>query len=453
MTREESLGKEPVLPLMMKMGLPTLAAQVINLLYNIVDRSYIGHISGTGAVALTGVGLALPVIIIITAFASIVGGGGAPLAAIALGSGNRERASRFMGNGFVLLILMTAVLSAIFFPLKDKFLYLIGASSATFPYANHYLSIYLCGTLFVQISVGLNTFITAQGNAKTAMLSVLIGAVLNILLDPLFIFVFGLGVRGAALATVISQAVSAFWVLSFLFSDRATLKLGKKYMKLDKSIIAGMAALGVSPFVMQATEALISIVMNSGLQKYGGDLYVGTLTVMQSVMQFATVPANGFSQGVQPVISYNYGACQTERVRKTVRYLVILLESSTLLIVAVAIICPSLYVCIFTNDAALTAFICRTMPLFMLGMALFGIQMALQASFVALGQAKLSIIIALLRKVGLLVPLALILPAVTGKAESIYIAEPISDCISVTVCAILFIANFNRILKDSCKRK
>ncbi|MCK9171437.1 MAG: MATE family efflux transporter [Treponema sp.] len=452
MTREESLGKEPVLPLMIKMGMPTLAAQVINLLYNIVDRSYIGHISGTGAAALTGVGLALPVIIIITAFASIVGGGGAPLAAIALGSGNRKRASEFLGNGFMLLVLMAVILTIVFFPLKHRFLFLIGASSVTFPYADQYLSIYLCGTLFVQISVGLNTFITAQGNAKTAMLSVAIGAILNIILDPLFIFVFGMGVRGAALATVISQAVSALWVLHFLFSGRATLKLEKKYMRPDGRIIVPMISLGVSPFVMQATEALISIVMNSGLQKYGGDLYVGALTVMQAVMQFATVPAGGFSQGIQPVVSYNYGAGQTDRVKKTVRYLVILLESCSMLIVSVALIHPALYVHIFTNDEALTAFIVKTMPLFMTGMMLFGIQMALQSVFVALGQAKLSIIIALLRKVVLLVPLALILPAITGKAESIYIAEPVSDCISVTVCTILFIANFKAILNDAQKK-
>ncbi|MFA6857559.1 MAG: MATE family efflux transporter [Treponema sp.] len=451
MTREESLGKESVLPLMIKMGIPTLAAQVINLLYNIVDRSYIGHISGTGAAALTGVGLALPVIIIITAFASIVGGGGAPLAAIALGSGNRKRASEFLGNGFMLLVLMAVILSAVFFPVKHRFLFFIGASSVTFPYADQYLSIYLCGTLFVQISVGLNTFITAQGNAKTAMMSVAIGAVLNIILDPLFIFIFGMGIRGAALATVISQAVSAIWVLHFLFSGRATLKLEKKYMHLNGSIIVNMLSLGASPFVMQATEALISIVMNSGLQKYGGDLYVGALTVMQAVMQFATVPAGGFSQGIQPVISYNYGAGKTDRVKKTVRYLVILLESCSMLIVSVALIHPALYVHIFTNDAALTAFIVKIMPLFMLGMLLFGIQMALQSAFVALGQAKLSIIIALLRKVVLLVPLALILPAVTGKAESIYIAEPVSDCISVTVCTILFLANFKTILNGAHK--
>jgi putative MATE family efflux protein len=446
MTSEERLGKDSVLPLMIRMGLPVLAAQVINLLYNIVDRSYIGHISGTGAVALTGVGLTLPAIIIITAFGAIVGGGGAPLAAIALGKGDRQRAEEILGNGFTLLVLMSIVFSGLFFIFKAPFLRLTGSSTTTFSYADQYLGIYITGTLFAEITVGLNTFVTAQGNPGTAMGSVLLGAMLNIVLDPLFIFVFGLGVRGAAIATVISQAASAAWIISFLFSSRATLKLKKKYMHLQKNIITGMVALGISPFIMQATEALISIVMNSGLQKYGGDLYVGALTVMQAVMQFATVPSSGFAQGVQPIISYNYGAGNKNRVRKTVRNLVILLEAGNLLAVLPAIFFPGLYVHIFTNDTRLATLIEHTMPVFMLGMSVFGIQRALQITFVALGQAKLSVIIALLRKAILLIPLAIILPAVTGNVYGIYIAEPVSDFISVTVCTLLFLLNFNRIL-------
>lgn len=443
---EERLGTQPVLKLMFAMGMPSLIAQLINLLYNIVDRSYIGHIEGVGATALTGVGLSLPIIIIVTAFSAFVGGGGAPLAAIALGKGDREEAEKILGNGVTTLLFLSAVLMAVFFAVKEPFLMMIGASEATFPFANDYISIYLCGTVFVQITVGLNTFITAQGHSRTAMLSVLIGAVINIVLDPILIFACGMGVKGAALATVISQAFSAGWVLFFLTSDKASLRIHKKYMRPDRKVILNTASLGISPFIMQATEALISVIMNSGLSRYGGDLYVGALTIMQSVMQFVSVPANGFSQGVQPIMSYNYGAGNTERVKVTFRNLIILTELVCGTIALMAVLVPGFFARMFTKDPELLLMVEQIMPVFMAGMIIFGVQLSCQAAFMALGQAKISLFIAMLRKVILLAPLAFVLPRITGSVMSIYFAEPISDITSVIVCSTLFCLNFKKIL-------
>ncbi len=451
--REERLGTEKILKLMLTMGLPSLVAQLINLLYNIVDRSYIGHITGVGAAALTGVGLSLPIIVIVTAFSAFVGGGGAPLAAIALGRGDRERAEKILGNGVTTLLFLSVSLMVVFFFIKEPFLYLVGASHATFPYANDYISIYLCGTVFVQITVGLNTFITAQGNSKTAMLSVLIGAVINIILDPIFIFVCGMGVKGAALATVISQGCSAAWVIRFLTSSKASLRIRRKYLRPEWKIVSGTAALGISPFIMQATEALISVTMNSGLSRYGGDMYVGTLTIMQSVMQFVSVPANGFSQGVQPIMSYNYGAGNIDRVKETFRKLFLFTETVSGLIALSAILFPTVFGRLFTNDENLLAMVGRVMPVFMAGMVIFGVQMTCQSTFMALGQAKISLFVAMLRKVILLAPLAFFLPRITNSAMSIYYAEPISDFTSVTVCSLLFLMNFKKILSNGEKKK
>ena len=451
--REERLGTEKILKLMLTMGLPSLVAQLINLLYNIVDRSYIGHIAGVGAAALTGVGLSLPIIVIVTAFSAFVGGGGAPLAAIALGRGDRERAEKILGNGVTTLLFLSISLMVVFFFIKEPFLYLVGASHATFPYANDYISIYLCGTVFVQITVGLNTFITAQGNSKTAMLSVLIGAVINIILDPIFIFVCGMGVKGAALATVISQGCSAAWVIRFLTSSKASLRIRRKYLRPEWKIVSGTAALGISPFIMQATEALISVTMNSGLSRYGGDMYVGTLTIMQSVMQFVSVPANGFSQGVQPIMSYNYGAGNIDRVKETFRKLFLFTETVSGLIALSAILFPTVFGRLFTNDENLLAMVGRVMPVFMAGMVIFGVQMTCQSTFMALGQAKISLFVAMLRKVILLAPLAFFLPRITNSAMSIYYAEPISDFTSVTVCSLLFLLNFKKILSNGEKKK
>lgn len=443
---EEKLGSAPLFRLMLGMGIPALIAQVINLLYNVIDRIYIGHIPDVGATALTGVGLALPMIVMISAFSSFVGAGGAPLSAIALGKGDREEAEKILGNGFVLLILFSASLMVLFFLVKEPVLYQIGASDATFPYANQYMTIYILGTFFVQVTLGMNPYITAQGCSRTAMVSTLIGAVLNIALDPLFIFALGMGIRGAALATVISQFVSALWVLRFLTGKERSIGIRRRKLRLDGRIVRKIMALGIAPFIMQATESFISIVMNSGLQKYGGDLYVGTLTIMQSIMQFISIPVSGFTQGVQPILSYNFGAGRRDRVKRTFCIMFLIVFAYTVVLTGTAMAVPSVFAGIFTDHADLAAMVSRVLPVFLCGMLIFGIQMSCQTTFLALGQAKVSLFVALLRKVILLIPLAVILPKITGDAMFIYYAEPISDVTSAVTCGILFICLFRRIL-------
>lgn len=447
-TNEAKLGSAPLFRLMLGMGIPTLIAQIINLLYNIIDRMYIGHIPDVGATALTGVGLALPMIVIISAFSAVVGAGGAPLSAIALGRGDKEEAEKILGNGFSLLVLFSIVLMIVFFFIKKPMLYRIGASDATFPYADDYMTIYILGTFFVQITLGMNPYITAQGCSRTAMVSTLIGAILNIALDPLFIFGFGMGIQGAALATVISQFVSAVWVLRFLTRKERSMGIRKEKLKLQRRVITKLMALGISPFIMQATESMISIVMNSGLQKYGGDMYVGTLTIMQSVMQFISIPVNGFTQGVQPILSYNYGAGNRDRVKKTFTIMFAIVMTYTVLLTGTAMLFPAMFAKMFTNNTELVTLVSRVLPIFLGGMLVFGIQMSCQTTFLALGQAKVSLFIALLRKVILLIPLALLLPKITGDVMFIYYAEPISDVTSAVTCGILFIFLFRRILKS-----
>lgn len=446
-SNEEKLGTAPLFKLMMSMGIPTLVAQVINLLYNIIDRIYIGHIPEVGATALTGVGLALPMIVIISAFSAFVGAGGAPLSAIALGKGDKKEAERILGNGFSLLLIFSVCLMILFFIVKEPVLYLIGASDATFPYADQYMTVYIFGTVFVQISLGMNPYITAQGCSKTAMLSVLIGAVLNIALDPLFIFAFGMGIRGAALATVVSQFVSAVWVFRFLVKKERAIGIRRENLKISGRIVGKIMSLGVAPFIMQATESFISIVMNSGLQKYGGDMYVGALTIMQSVMQFISIPVSGFTQGVQPILSYNFGAGKKERVKKTYFMMLAIIMGYTVLLTGSIMIFPELFVKMFTNSSELAELASGVLPVFVCGLLVFGVQMSGQTTFLALGQAKVSLFIALLRKVILLIPLAVILPKVTGSAMSIYYAEPISDIISAVTCGILFACLFGKILQ------
>ncbi len=449
MTNEEKLGSAPLFRLMMSMGIPTLVAQIINLLYNIIDRIYIGHIPEVGATALTGVGLALPMVVIIAAFSAVVGAGGAPLSAIALGRGKKEEAERILGNGFSLLLVFSAFLMILFFIIKRPVLFLIGASDATFPFADEYMTIYIFGTLFVQISLGMNPYITAQGCSRTAMLSVLIGAVLNIALDPLFIFGFGMGIRGAALATVISQFVSAVWVLRFLTRKERAMGIRKNYLKIRGKIVAKIMSLGVAPFIMQATESFISIVMNSGLQRYGGDMYVGTLTIMQSVMQFVSIPVSGFTQGVQPIMSYNFGAGNIERVKKTYFTMLGIVMSYTILLTISIMAIPGIFARMFTDSSELISLVEKILPVFVCGMLVFGVQMSSQTTFLALGQARISLFIALLRKVILLIPLAIILPKLTGDVMFIYYAEPISDVTSALTCGILFACLFGKILKRS----
>lgn len=445
MRNDEKLGTAPLGRLMLSLALPTVLAQLINVLYNVVDRIYIGHMQGDGNLALTGVGVTLPIITLIAAFSAFAGAGGAPLAAIELGKKDERKASLIMGNSAWLLVFFSIVLTIGFLIFKVPILYAFGASSKTIAYANDYITIYLLGTIFVQLALGLNAFISGQGAAKAAMLSVLIGAVINIVLDPIFIFALHLGVRGAALATVISQFVSAVWVVSFLKSKRSVLYL--KLVRPDKSLILKIAALGIAPFVMQSTESLVTITFNTGLQRYGGDLYVGSMSILMSIMQLIVIPVNGITQGVQPIVSYNYGAGNRLRVKETVIRLVSACLLGTLILAGVAIFCPGIYASMFTNDAELVALTCRIMPIFFLGIAIFGIQAACQSTFLALGQAKVSLFIATLRKIILLIPLALILPKFLG-VKGIYIAEPVSDVISVIVTSVLCVITLKRIFSE-----
>lgn len=447
------MGTEPIPKLMLRLAIPSIVAQLINVLYNIVDRMYIGHIPEIGSTALTGVGLTFPIILLVSAFSSFAGAGGAPLASIQLGKGDKKQAENILGNAVSVLLFFSVTLTVIFLIFKEPLLYMFGASENTFIYANRYLSIYLIGTIFVQISLGLNMFISSQGQAKTAMMSVLIGAITNIILDPVFIFLFHMDVRGAALATIISQAVSAAWVLRFLTSKKSVILIRKSCMKPDFALIGSIAALGVSPFIMQFTESAINIVFNYGLSKYGGDLYVGSMTILQSVMQLVFVPIQGFTQGIQPIISYNFGAKKFDRVRKTYRIAIIASFSITLFDCLMTVMFPGVFARIFTNKAELITLVEQVMPIFMAGVWIFGIQMGCQTTFMGLGQAKLSLFVALLRKVILLIPLALILPAVTGNVISIYYAEPVSDIISALTCGTLLLVFQKKMLSEESLSK
>ena len=443
---EERLGTERMLPLIFKMALPAVAAQFVNLLYNIVDRIYIGHIPEVGTNALAGIGVTTSIVILISSFSAIVGAGGAPLAAIALGQNDRERAGRLLGNGFILLIFFTFLTSFISYVLMEPILLFTGASENTLGYAIDYLSIYLSGTIFVQISTGLNTFINAQGRPGIAMSSVLIGAFLNIILDPLFIFALDMGVKGAAIATIISQACSAFWVLNFLFSKRASLQLQKRNMKPDKSIILAIFALGISPFIMASTESLVGFVLNGSLKMFG-DIHVSALAIMQSAMQFASVPLTGFAQGFVPIVSYNYGHKNKQRVKECFRIVVIFMFTFNFLLTLLMILFPSTVASAFTNDKELIDTVRWVMPIFLAGMTIFGLQRACQNMFVALGQAKISIFIALLRKILLLIPLALLLPR-WMDVIGVYAAEAISDATAAICCTLIFASTFPKILRE-----
>ncbi len=451
-SQDERLGTMPLPKLMLSLAIPSVIAQLINVLYNIVDRMYIGHIKDIGHIALTGVGLTFPILMLISAFSAFIGAGGAPLAAIALGKGDRDRAEKILGNGVSVLLFFSVMLTVFFMIFKRPLLYMFGASDQTIIYAQSYITIYLVGTVFVQFALGLNMFISSQGQAKTAMLSVLIGAVTNIVLDPVFIFVFHMDVRGAALATIISQALSAAWVLRFLFSEKTVMRIRRIHLKPDFRIIGSIMALGISPFIMQATESAINIVLNRGLQTYGGDLYVGSMTILQSVMQLVVIPIQGFTQGIQPIISYNFGARKFERVRKTYQLAI----AFTFAVATIACICtvafPGVFAGIFTSNQELIQLVRRVMPVFMAGIWIFGIQMGCQTTFMGLGQAKISLFIALLRKVFLLIPLAIILPKFFG-VMGVYYAEPISDITAATTAGIIFLCVRKKIVSEEALAK
>ena len=447
---KDFLGKEPIGKLLRSLAIPTITAQLINMLYNIVDRIYIGHIPESGALALTGVGVCMPLIMIVSAFAALVGSGGAPRASIHMGKQDYDQAEKILGNCFTLQVVISAILTAVLFLFNRKFLLAFGASENTIEYAVSYMNIYSLGTIFVELTLGMNMFITAQGFAKTGMLSVLIGAVCNIVLDPVFIFGMHMGVRGAALATVLSQACSTIWVLAFLTGKKTRLKIRLRNMGLTPSVILPCVALGAATFVMQSSESIISICFNSSLLKYGGDIAVGAMTILTSAMQFAMLPLQGLGQGAQPIISYNYGARNAERVKGAFQLLLkVSLIYSTLIWLFVQVV-PQAFAGMFTSDAELLAFTSRALRIYMACVFMFGIQIACQMAFTSIGFAKESIIVAVTRKFILLIPLIYILPRVlTGNQTfAVYTAEPVADFLAVTFTALLFRRQFKKALSS-----
>lgn len=450
---KDFLGKEPVGKLLLKLALPTVSAQIINMLYNIVDRIYIGHIPKVGAMALTGVGVCMPLILIVSAFAALVGNGGSPRASIFMGKGDTESAEKTLGNCFSLQIIISVILTAILLIWNRDFLLAFGASENTIEYGVSYMNIYALGTIFVQLTLGMNAFITAQGFAKTGMLSVLIGAVANIILDPIFIFGLDMGVQGAALATIISQALSCIWVIAFLFGKKTFLKIKKENLKLKSAFVLPSLALGSSVFIMQASESIISVCFNSSLLKYGGDIAVGAMTILTSVMQFAMLPLQGLGQGAQPIISYNYGARNVKRVKKAFWLLLKASVAYALLLWGGVMLFPQGFAGLFTSDTALLAFTKDALRIYVAALFLFGIQMACQMTFMSIGNAKASIIVAVMRKFILLIPLIYLMPAILkhNKTMAVYMAEPVADVIAVTFTVILFAFQFKKAIAEISK--
>ncbi len=444
MKQDLDFGTAKMLPLIVRMSLPTIAAQFVNLLYGIVDRIFIGHIPEAGTQALAGVGVCNSIILIVAAFAQFTGGGASPLTAIELGKGDRKQAEKILGNGITLLLIFGAILMIAVYAFMDPMLRRIGASDVTLPYAHSYLAWYMTGTIFVMITIGLNPFLTTEGHPKAAMVSVLIGACINIALDPLFIFTFGMGVKGAAIATVLSQGVSSLWILKVLLSPGAMLAVNRKTMKPDGAVIRRILALGVSPFVMGSTESLIGFVMNSGLAAFG-DIYVSTLTIMQSCMTIISTPLQGFTAGVSPVISYNYGRGNIGRIKEGKRIVFTVMTSFNFIITLLIILFPAAFARIFTSDAQLIAQVQKYAVVFLGGFLIFGLQRSCQCIFLSMNQPKISLFIALLRKVFLLVPLALILPKIFG-VTGIYLAESVADATAATCCFLIFLRRFPKIL-------
>ena len=448
MENKEFLGIEPVKKLLFKLAVPTVIAQIINMLYNIVDRIYIGHMPENGALALTGVGVCMPVILIVSAFAALVSSGGSPRASIAMGEGDYDKAEKILGNCFLLQVIVSLVLTILLEIFGKSFLLAFGASENTITFALSYLRIYALGTIFVELTLGMNTFITAQGFAKTGMFTVLIGAICNIVLDPIFIFVLNMGVSGAALATIISQSVSTVWVIHFLKSNKSNIRLKKENMKLEKGVILPCITLGAATFIMQASESIISVCFNSSLQRYGGDIAVGAMTILSSVMQLAMLPMQGIGQGAQPIASYNFGAKNKERVKETFKWLLISSLTYSIILWAFIMTCPKLFASIFSTDTALIEYTANALRIYCGCLGLFGIQIACQMLFVSIGNAGCSIIVAVLRKFVLLIPLIYIVPMlVADKTTGVYMAEPIADGLAVTFTAILFFFEFRKALK------
>ncbi len=442
------LGSGSVGKLLFSLSLPTIASQIVNMLYNLVDRVYIGHmepVDTVGKLALTGVGVCLPVIMVISAFAALLAMGGAPRASIHEGRGNPREAERIMGNSFTLLLVASLVLTLVFQLFAEPLLLTFGASPNTIGYALSYMRIYSMGTLFVQMTLGMNAYITAQGFTTVSMKTVLIGAGLNTVLDPIFIFTLGMGVRGAALATIISQAVSAVWVLRFLTSSRTRWRLRKEHLRPVPAVFLPCLALGLAPFIMQSTESLIAVCFNSSLLKYGGDIAVGTMTVLTSVMQFAMMPLQGLSQGAQPIVSYNFGARNAQRVRDAFRCLLRACLTYSLVLWALVQLFPRPFVLIFNNTPELVDYAVWAMRIYLGATGIFGIQIACQQTFIALGNAKASLFLAILRKIILLIPLIYILPHFfANKVFAVFLAEPVADLLAVCTTATMFAVQFKK---------
>lgn len=453
MENKEFLGTEKVSKLFVKLAVPTVVAQLVNLLYNMVDRIYIGHMKDIGSLALTGVGVCMPVIMIISAFACLIGMGGAPQVSISLGKGEHEKAERIMNCCFMFLILISVILTVFLRIFGDRLLLLFGASENTIPYASAYMNIYVLGTLFVQLSLGMNMFITCQGFTKISMLSVIIGAVMNIILDPIFIFRLDMGVRGAAMATIVSQAVSAVWIIRFLFGKKTGIKLQKRFFKFDFKLILPCMALGISPFIMQSTESILNICFNSSLLKYGGDIAVGAMTILSTLMQFSLLPLQGMSQGAQPITSYNLGAGKPERVKESVMLLLKVCFAYSMLFWITLMLFPTFYVKLFNSNTELVTYTQWAMRIYFAVLGIFGVQIACQQSFIALGNAKSSVFLALLRKVILLIPLIYILPHfLENKAFAVYLAEPVADIIAVSTTSVMFYKYFKKVLNNMQKK-
>ncbi|MBE6547788.1 MAG: MATE family efflux transporter [Ruminococcaceae bacterium] len=445
---KDVLGTAPIGKLLLRLSLPAVIAQIINMLYNIVDRIYIGHIPENGDLALTGVGVCMPLIMIVSAFAALVSSGGAPRASIYMGEKNMQKAEKTLGGCFLLQIIISVILTVVLCIWNEKILLSFGASQNTIKYATDYMNIYALGTIFVQLTLGMNAFIAAQGFTKISMISVIIGAVANIALDPIFIYGFDMGVKGAALATVMSQALSCIWAVCFLCSKKALLRLKVKNLSLSPKIIFPCVALGTATFIMQASESVISICFNSSLLGYGGDIAVGAMTILTSVMQFAMLPLQGIAQGAQPILSYNYGAKNSERVKSTFKLLLISCLTYSVVLWSLVMLFPRGFASMFTSETAILDFTQSVIRIYFGGTIIFGIQVACQMTFVSLGKATSSIMVAIVRKFILLVPLIYIMPRLLeNKTLGVYMAEPIADVLAVLFTSILFVFQFKSSIK------
>ncbi len=446
------LGSGNVRKLLFSLALPTITSQIVNMLYNLVDRIYIGHMQPAetvGKLALTGVGVCLPIILVISAFAALIAMGGAPKASISEGRGDLKAAEHIMGNSFSLLVLASVILTTVFQLFAEPLLLTFGASENTIGYALDYLRIYTLGTIFVQMTLGMNAYITAQGFTTVSMKTVLIGAILNTLLDPIFIFVLGLGVRGAALATILSQAVSAVWLLRFLTGPRTKWRLRRENLKPVPSVFLPCLALGLAPFIMQSTESLISVCFNSSLLKYGSDIAVCAMTVLISIMQLAMMPLQGLTQGAQPIISYNYGARNAQRVRDAFRCLLISCVTYSMTLWALVQFFPRLFALLFSSAPELVSYAAWALRIYMAATGIFGVQIACQQTFIALGNAKTSLFLAILRKIILLIPLIYILPHFfTNKVFAVFLAEPVADFLAVCTTAAMFAVQFKKSMAE-----